>query len=340
MLERFPGLYEITLEERPESRNVIQLYLVKGSSGQRNLLVDSGYGTQWSLDHLLAELDALHIPVDTLDVILTHKHADHCGLAHALQERGATLFMNREDDRHQYDCLYYRLDHSNEKAQQRVLTRTGITPETAPLIWQKFMDFNDRLSDNHPVWMMTIDEFDYQDLTSGMVFAYGDYHFEAIHLRGHTYGQMGLVDKGKKLLLCADQILNRTAPIVGTSHADEHLLKYYLESILDMEKTYEDYTILPAHEGPIADLHASVAHTMQAYQRKIDQTLACVLPNKEQTVWQITKQVYGLTPNDRSDAAFYNSKMTNSKTFSMLEYLYDIGAIHRREENGMLFYQR
>lgn len=340
MLERLPGLYEITLEERPESLNVIQLYLIKGSAGQRDLLVDAGYGTPWCLEHLLAAFDELRVRPDALDVFLTHKHADHCGLAHELETRGAVLYMNRAEDRHQYDCLYYRLDHSNEKAQQRVLTRTGITEQTAPLIWQKFMDFNDRLSDDHPIWMMTIDAFEYRDIQPGQRFDYGDYHFEALPLKGHTFGQMGLWDREKKLLLCADQILNRTVPIVGTSHADEQLLTSYLDSVQMLAQHFGDHLLLPAHEGPIADLQASADHITQAYQRKIGQTLAAVLPDQEQTVWEIARQVYGLTPDKRSDAAFYNSKMINTKTFSMLEYLHDTGVIQRREENGMLFWKR
>lgn len=340
MLERLPGLYEITLEEREGASINIQLYLIKGKPGERDLLVDSGYGTPWSRAHLLAALDELQVDIALLDVFLTHKHADHCGLAHELETRGARLFMNREEDRHQYDCLYYRLDHSNENAQKRVLTRTGITPETAPLIWQKYMDFNDRLSEEHPVWMMTIDEFSYDTILPGQRFDCGAYHFEAIPLRGHTYGQMGLWDREKKLLLCADQILNRTTPIVGTSHADEHLLKSYLDGICGMVQTYADHLLLPAHEGPIEDLAACVARTTAAYQRKIDQTFAAVREDEELTVWQIAKQVYGLTPDKRSDAAFYNSKMITTKTFSMLEYLHDTGKIRRREENGMLFWRR
>lgn len=167
MLERLPGLYEMTLEERPESIHQVQLFLVKGGPGERDLLVDSGYSTDWCRDHLLAKLREMGVSIDHLDVFLTHKHADHCGLAHCLEERGARLFMNPEEDRHLYDCLYYKLDHSAEAAQERVLRRSGITPERAPLIWQKFHDFNKHLTEEHPVWMMTIEAFDYQPVEEG-----------------------------------------------------------------------------------------------------------------------------------------------------------------------------
>lgn len=337
MLERLPGIYEILLEERQDGPNTIVLYLIRGA--QRNLLIDAAYSSQWCLNQLRSALAELDVRPDTLDVFLTHKHADHCGLARALQDRGARIFMNREEDRHQYDCLYYRQDRSNENAQLRVLRRNGITPENAPLIWAKFMEVNQHLDGQHSVWMMTMEQFDYQNILPGQSFTYGDYHLQAVPLRGHTYGQMGLVEPEKKLFFAADQVLNQTTPIVGTSHCDEHLLKYYIESVQDIVQRYADYLILPAHEGPIEELPAKVNRILAAYEKKTAQVLACVLPDQEQTVWQIAKHVYGLTPAKRSDAAFYHSKLITTKTFSMLEYLYDTGKVLRREENGMLFWR-
>lgn len=336
MIERVPGIVEITLEERQDSPNTIQLFLIRGT--ERSLLIDAAYSSLWCREKLLSRLAELNVSPAQLDVFLTHKHADHCGLARALQELGAVIYMNREEDRHQYDCLYYRKDHSNEKAQQRVLTRNGITPEDAPIIWEKFMDMNRHLEEPNEIWTMTMDDFQYENITAGQRFSYGDYQLEAVLLRGHTYGQMGLIDREKKLFFAADQILNRTVPIVGTSYADEHLLKCYLESVASMAGQYGDYTILPAHEGPIRELAKTAAHIAASYQKKLDQTLAC-MGTEEQTVWQIAKHVYGLTPARRSDFLFYQSKMITTKTFSLLEYLYDTGKITRREENGTLYWR-
>ncbi len=339
MLERYPGLFEIPLEEREGSANSITLYLFRGEPGERSLLLDAGYAGEWCLAGLLGALESIGVAVDSLDVFLTHKHADHCGQAHALQELGARLFMNREENRHQYDCLFYQQDHSYENAQLRVLARNGITPELAPLIWAKFMEVNTNLNKEHDVWMMTMQDFSVQDIRPGQMFRYGGYQLEAVPLRGHTYGQMGLPEREKKPLFAADQVRNRTIPIVGTSYADEHLLKCYLESLEQLRAEYADCTILPPHEGPIIDLEASLQRIRNAYAKKLDQTLSCVRAEEEQTVWQIAKQVYGLTPAKRSDSAFYNAKMITTKTFSMLEYLYDVGKIQRREENGTLFWK-
>lgn len=338
MLERLPGIFEITLDERPGGSNIIQLFLIQGA--ERSLLIDAAYGNDYCLTKLLEALESLGIRPEMLDVFITHKHADHCGLAHALQQRGAVIYMNHEEDRHPYDCLYYRSDRANEAHQKQVLTRNGITPENAPLIWAKFMDVNRHLEDQEAIWKMTIQPFDYQDIPDGKLFCYGDYRLEAVHMRGHTYGQMGLVDRQKKLFFAADQILNRTTPIVGTSYPDEQLLRRYLHSVEEIRSRCSGFTILPAHEGPIEALDTAAARIQKAYRKKLDQTLACVLPDRPLTVWDIAKQVYGLTPAKRSDEAFYNAKLITTKTFSMLEYLHEDGLIRRWETDGTFYWQK
>lgn len=338
MEEILPGIFKFTLEEREGAANTIDLYLVKGTP--RSLLIDAAYTSQWCLNRLLTILEQLQVPVNQLDVFLTHKHADHCGLAHALEQRGAAIYMNREEDRHRYDCLYYRSDRANEDAQLQVLTRNGITPESAPLFWNKFMDVNRHLSEPHAIWTMVLEDFDYYDVLPGQLFAYGDYRFRAVLLRGHTYGQTGLEEPEKKILFAADQVLNKTVPIVGTSYPDEHLLEYFIDSVSTLAERYGDYTILPAHEGPVTDLAATAERVVNGYRKKVSQTLNCVRFDHGQTVWEIAKQVYGLTPDKRSDAYFYHSKLITTKTYSMLEYLYDWGKIRREERDGTFYWIR
>lgn len=150
---------------------------------------------------------------------------------------------------------------------------------------------------------------------------------------------MGLLDREKRLFLIGDQLLNRTAPIVGTSHVDEHLLREYFASLETLEQAYADHCLMPAHEGVITDVAACVQHTRQAYQRKIDLAREC-LSDEPQTAWEVAKRIYGLTPDKRSDTAFYNAKMMNSKTFSILEYLRDCGEALREDQDGMLLWTR
>ena len=66
---------------------------------------------------------------------------------------------------------------------------------------------------------------------SGEVLRYGDYTFETVELKGHTFGQLGLFDKENKIFFCADQVIDGIVPIVATTYPDEHLLKGYFASM-------------------------------------------------------------------------------------------------------------
>ena len=67
----------------------------------------------------------------------------------------------------------------------------------------------------------------YKPIALGVVLHYGDYTFETIDLKGHTFGQLGLFDKEHKIFFCADQVIDGIVPIVATTYPDEHLLRDY-----------------------------------------------------------------------------------------------------------------
>ena len=75
-------------------------------------------------------------------------------------------------------------------------------------------------------------------MSEGEKLHYGDYTFETIGLRGHTYGQLGLYDKEHKIFFCADQVINGIVPIVATTNPDEELLKSYFASLARFRKEF------------------------------------------------------------------------------------------------------
>ena len=82
-------------------------------------MVDAGFRKRQCLETMEEAMGSLGITYDELDIFLTHKHHDHCGLASVYAERGARLFMNPQEDRHCYDCLYYNHSHGSKEDQPR-----------------------------------------------------------------------------------------------------------------------------------------------------------------------------------------------------------------------------
>ena len=125
MLERAPGIFEVELHSNQKSIDEIKIFLIPGKDGERSLMVDAGFRSRTCLHVMEEALGKLGITYDRLDIFLTHKHHDHCGLASEYAARGARLFMNPQEDRHCYDCLYYNHSHGSTEDQPRCCKASG-----------------------------------------------------------------------------------------------------------------------------------------------------------------------------------------------------------------------
>ena len=370
--EILPGIFCVSLTDTTIEQGVscIKIYIIKGKPSAhegRSLMIDTGFRQEDCHRKLQAALAALEIPVDQLDIFLTHRHHDHSGLAGSFAREGAHIFMNPAEERHPYDCLAYRVSEESLQAQKTVLRSTGITPERTPYAWEAFMKVSERVQ-HHGEWVLAILGFPYTALHSGDVFDYGDYHFTAYPLKGHTYGQMGLMDHEKKILFVADQLIHGVSPIVATTYADEHLLEGMFASLKDIKEHYADWTIIPAHGELIRDVAQDVDSIVYSYLSKSTSALdimkgktaadaaagdhrrtgAAQAPAaggqdiREASAWtvhDIAKQLYHMDDDPTDEAAFFTYKMLITKTFSILEYLHDIGFVERTMRDGIYYWR-
>lgn len=339
MLERAPGIYEIKLCGNLKSVSEIKIFLIPGRDGGRSLMVDAGFRRRECLKVMEEAMESLDITYDKLDIFLTHKHHDHCGLASVYAERGARLFMNPEEDRHCYDCLYYNHSHGSQEDQPQVLRTVGITREGTLEVWNMFMEINRRVKDDEG-WEFEIPGFPYTPVKAGQVFSYGGYRFEAVPLKGHTFGQLGLFDQNHRLLFCADQVIDGIIPIVGTTYQDEHLLKGYFESLEYFKHHYADCLVLPAHKEPVKDVKRTVNRIVFAYLDKAD-LIKHILDHgrRRMTTREVACLAYGMEAVPRDEVQFIKLKAVVSKTFSCLEYLYDEDFAIRTPEDGILYWE-
>lgn len=370
--EILPGIFRVSLTDTTIEQGVscIKIYIIKGKPSVhegRSLMIDTGFRQEDCHRKLQAALAALEIPVDQLDIFLTHRHHDHSGLAGSFAREGAHIFMNPAEERHPYDCLAYRVSEESLAAQKSVLRSTGITAERTPYAWEAFMKVSERVQ-HHGEWVLAILGFPYTTISTGDEFAYGDYHFSAYPLKGHTYGQMGLMDHEKKILFVADQLIHGVSPIVATTYADEHLLEGMFASLRDIKEHYADWTIIPAHGEPIRDVAQDVDSIVFSYLSKSTSALdimkektaadaaagdhrrtgAAQAPAaggqdiREANAWtvhDIAKQLYHMDDDPADEAAFFTYKMLITKTFSILEYLHDIGFVERTMRDGIYYWR-
>ncbi len=359
--EILPGIYRFSLSDTTVEQGVskINIFIIPGKEGVNNgrsLMIDTGFKNDDCLKILEGALEELNIRHDQLDIFLTHRHHDHCGLAGIMAQKGSKLFMNPQEERHPYDCLAYRVSDESLEAQKKVLRSVGITADRTPEIWDTYLAISDRVQ-HHGKWVLAIWGFPYTEVHAGDKFCYGDYEFEAVPLKGHTYGQMGLKDYNKKLFFTADQLIHKVSPIIATTYPDEALLQGFFDSLRHIKTECSDWTIVPAHGEIIEDVPTDVDSIVFSYLDKATkardllkevasehsgETLAYHSGSADSradylTVQEVAEKTYGLTiPKDESE--FFIYKMIITKTYSLLEYLHGLDFITREMVDGVFYW--
>jgi glyoxylase-like metal-dependent hydrolase (beta-lactamase superfamily II) len=147
-------------------------YLIEG--GERDLLVDGGWG-------LATSLDGLRDPAKPLVAVATHSHADHIGLLHLVPER---------------------LGHPAEAG---VFDRpTALATQALP-----WLEGRPVLADGAAIDMRTFRQ-ERCPLTGlvgdGDLIELGGRTVEVLHTPGHSPGSICLLDRAHGLLFCADTL--------------------------------------------------------------------------------------------------------------------------------------
>lgn len=355
--EILPGIYRVDLSDTTVEQGVsnIHIFIIKGQDDVnygRSLMIDTGFRNDDCLKKLLSALEELSISIDTLDIFLTHRHHDHCGLAGTFAEKGARLFMNPTEERHPYDCLAYRVSRESLDAQKKVLHSVGITSERTPEVWKTFMEISDRVQ-HHGEWVLAIWGFPYTAVYDGDRFRYGDYEFEATPLKGHTYGQMGLMEHEKKIFFTADQLIHDISPIIATTYPDEGLLLSFFDSLRHIKEHCASWTVIPSHGEILSDVPRDVDKTVFSYlnkatvvrdllkarfKKKEDMSAYDPDATSEMTIHEVAEIIYHVRHMPENEAEFFIYKMFMTKTYSLLEYLYDLGFVKREEREGIFYW--
>ena len=66
-------------------------------TGERNLLIDTGFNEETCRKAMVEELDAIGVDLTRTDIFLTHVHNDHTGQSTFLHREGCKIYISRMD---------------------------------------------------------------------------------------------------------------------------------------------------------------------------------------------------------------------------------------------------
>jgi glyoxylase-like metal-dependent hydrolase (beta-lactamase superfamily II) len=224
----------------PMFEGVLNMYVI---AGDPLTLVDTGIGTPEALAALEAGLAAHGLSIDDVkQVILTHKHADHIGLAADVRERsGATVYVHEDDWEGVAD-----LDRRHAEFIPLVTSflRAAHTPPEKIEKLVAFLGHGQRFARETPA----------ETMRDGDTFDIDGCPLEVIHTPGHTQGSVCL--SYGNYLFSGDHVLPKITPNIGAGEMRRTgMMQRFLDS-LDRVAAYQsdELVVLPGHGDRFTNL--------------------------------------------------------------------------------------
>lgn len=267
------NIYRLPIPLPKNPLGELNSYFIKGGNGERNLLIDTGFGRPECKEALLACLDELSVRMEETDIMLTHMHSDHTGLAPAIAGDETHVYVSEKD-------RIWMVEPMRGKMVQE---------EYDHFFHQGFsQEAIDNIGNTHPGWKFSPDlSFTrYEAVEEGHTFNVGGYELSLVAVPGHTPGQMCLWEADHGILFSADHVLFDITPNITSWPNLPNSLGTYLES-LDKIDAYPVQMTLPGHRKT-GDIHERIAELKEHHRIRLTECLNVIKANPGITAYDTT----------------------------------------------------
>ncbi len=256
----------------------INIYLVMD---EPLTLIDTGPKTPEALDALRSQLRALGVQLkDIRNVILTHTHEDHCGLAATIQhESNAEVFVHEWEQANLTDRNFTRVNRG-------LLKQAGVPDEALTQIVERyalvhnFADVVERVAS-------------YRDQAE---FTFASGTLRVVHTPGHTPGSCCLLRESNRLLIAGDTILKNITPnpVLNADPLDPTRrfasLGEYMVSLARVRELAPTL-IYTSHGGDVTDYDEYFFRLIKHIEER-QQKVIKLISKEGTTAWQMAQQMF------------------------------------------------
>jgi len=349
MEEIIPGIYQLQLPlpftpmgDMALGENLAEtnVYLIRGSTGW--LLVDSGWDDPKTSEIFEKGLNEIGISFkDISQIVITHSHLDHFGLAGKLKElSGAKLSLHQSERRFieprgieaatilqgMKEWLYKNGTPEDETAKLQRLPK-GEMNFISP-VFPDAVSFSGKLGS--PDIFLSGGERINTDLFS----------FEILWTPGHSPGHVCLYERAKKILISGDHVLAKITPEIGLNpFSSLNPLGDYIKSLKSL-RGLEVELVLPGHEDCFANLQERIDELLQHHQERKEAILE-VLKNRPEVAYKIAMKIpwmpeKGGTPWEKLD--HWGHRMALMETLAHVNLLKEEEKVKKIYRNDFEFY--
>jgi glyoxylase-like metal-dependent hydrolase (beta-lactamase superfamily II) len=318
-------LYSIPVHLPGSPLKNLNSYVLKTQN--RNLLIDTGFNRPECLESLRAGIDELKLDLEQTDILLTHCHADHCGLVPEIASPRSTIYMSAPD-KSLVDQYAGQGDEYWEKIDQEYI-REGFPPEE--------MMVARRL--NPAKLFIPSRSFPSREIKDGDKIMVGDFALTCLFTPGHTPGHMCLYDEKAEIMFTGDHVLFDITPNITMWESLPNSLASYMDS-LEKIKNYRVKMSLAAHRESRGRLDQRVEELLVHHQARLQDCLEILRVNGKMNAYQAASQMKWNITTRRGwdDFPLGQKRFAVGEAVSHLVYLTCAGKLNKRQENGINYY--
>lgn len=316
------GVYRIPIPLPGSPLKSLNAYCIKGDG--RDLLIDTGFNRPECREALYGGLETLGVREDALDILVTHRHADHSGQAPGLAAHpGAVIFADPAEAKGIND--FTSGDAYWDKALARMVPH-GFPEEANVLLKQQ-----------HPGIRYVGDKMlEYTHVHDGDELVYGDTVLRVIRTPGHTPGHVTLHEPNARLYISGDHILGDITPNITRWAGVEDSLGDYLAS-LEKVRPLDVNLVLPGHRSLIIDMGARIDSLVKHHAARLDEVRA-ILARGSESGYVVASKMRWSIRGDWADFPVTQKWFATGEALAHLDRLVALGEVRAIEKNGKIVY--
>ncbi len=240
-------------------------------------LIDTGIDTPEAFSTLERALTQHGYRVEEIKkIFLTHKHLDHFGLAHRLQEVcGARVYIHQDD---QQDVAHF--DERYDLIHRLYLEKMclwGLPRRLIDVIARRFARLGRSVSA--------------EALRDGQKIPLGHSELLVIHTPGHTQGSACFLLED--VLFTGDHLLPDYTPNIGATDLSASGMLFKYRASLKRLRRFSGARVLPGHGDEIMDSTGRIEAILTHHQERAERIRAILSDRKPRTVYEIALLLFG-----------------------------------------------